>query len=197
MHHQAQFMEILKNIHIEKFFRTSKKYLLPSKKFNEELAQVYSDLYGLKIIGYRFFTVYGEWGRPDMFYLKYLMYNFKDKIINVNNYGNHFRDFTYIGDVIEMLVKMLNVRVKSNHDVFNICSNNPIPLMKMIRFLDFLSNKKCKIKKTKFVKVDVLKTHGDNKKILRLINKRRFLKLEEGLKNTFDWFKKYYLKNNH
>ena len=69
--------------------------------------------------------------------------------------------------------------------------------MKMIRFLDFLSNKKCKIKKTKFVKVDVLKTHGDNKKILRLINKRRFLKLEEGLKNTFDWFKKYYLKNNH
>ena len=168
-----------------------------SKKFNEELAQVYSDLYGLKIIGYRFFTVYGEWGRPDMFYLKYLMYNFKDKIINVNNYGNHFRDFTYIGDVIEMLVKMLNVRVKSNHDVFNICSNNPIPLMKMIRFLDFLSNKKCKIKKTKFVKVDVLKTHGDNKKILRLINKRRFLKLEEGLKNTFDWFKKYYLKNNH
>ena len=96
-----------------------------------------------------------------------------------------------------MLVKMLNVRVKSNHDVFNICSNNPIPLMKMIRFLDFLSNKKCKIKKTKFVKVDVLKTHGDNKKILRLINKRRFLKLEEGLKNTFDWFKKYYLKNNH
>ena len=168
-----------------------------SKKFNEELAQVYSDLYGLKIIGYRFFTVYGEWGRPDMFYLKYLMYNFKDKIINVNNYGNHFRDFTYIGDVIEMLVKMLNVRVKSNHDVFNICSNNPIPLMKMIKFLDFLSNKKCKIKKTKFVKVDVFKTHGDNKKILRLINKRRFLKLEEGLKNTFDWFKKYYLKNNH
>ena len=168
-----------------------------SKKFNEELAQVYSDLYGLKIIGYRFFTVYGEWGRPDMFYLKYLMYNFKDKIINVNNYGNHFRDFTYIGDVTEMLVKMLNVRVKSNHDVFNICSNNPIPLMKMIKFLDFLSNKKCKIKKTKFVKVDVLKTHGDNKKILRLINKRRFLKLEEGLKNTFDWFKKYYFKNNH
>ena len=124
MHHQAQFMEILKNIHIEKFFQDVQKIFTPEQKFNEELAQVYSDLYGLKIIGYRFFTVYGEWGRPDMFYLKYLMYNFKDKIINVNNYGNHFRDFTYIGDVIEMLVKMLNVRVKSNHDVFNICSNN-------------------------------------------------------------------------
>ena len=52
------------------------------KKFNEELAQVYSDLYGLKIIGYRFFTVYGEWGRPDMFYLKYLMYNFKDDFLS-------------------------------------------------------------------------------------------------------------------
>jgi len=165
-----------------------------SKKFNEELAQVYSDLYGLKIIGYRFFTVYGEWGRPDMFYLKYLLYNFKNKIIDVNNYGNHFRDFTYIGDVIDMLIKMLNTRVKSNHDVFNICSNNPIPLMKMIRFLDFLSGKKCKIKKTKFVKVDVLKTHGDNQKILKLINKKQFTKLEDGLKNTFNWFKEYYLK---
>ncbi len=167
-----------------------------SKKFNEELAQVYSDLYGLKIIGYRFFTVYGEWGRPDMFYLKYLLYNFKNKTINVNNYGKHFRDFTYIGDVIEILVKMINAKILLKHDVFNICSNNPIPLMKMIRHLDFFSGKKCKIKKTKFVKVDVLKTHGDNKKILKVIKKRSFIKLEDGLEKTFNWFKKYYLKNN-
>ncbi len=178
----------------EIFLGNPKNIYSLSKKFNEELAQVYSDLYDLKIIGFRFFTVYGEWGRPDMFYLKYLLYNFKNKTINVNNYGNHFRDFTYIGDVVEILVKMLRVKLKTNHDVFNICSNNPIPLMKMVRQLDFLYGKKCKIKKTKFVKVDVLKTHGDNTKILKIIKKRNFVKLEDGLKNTFDWFKRYYLK---
>lgn len=178
----------------ENFSGNPKNIYSLSKKFNEELAQVYSDLYGLKIIGFRFFTVYGEWGRPDMFYLKYLLFNFKNKTINVNNYGNHFRDFTYIGDVIEILIKMLNIKLKLDHEVFNICSNKPIPLMKMIKYLDFLSSKKCKIKKTKFVKVDVLKTHGDNQKILKKIKKKSFVKLEEGLKNTFKWFEKYYLK---
>ena len=179
----------------ENFSGKPKNIYSLSKKFNEELAQVYSDLYGLKIIGYRFFTVYGEWGRPDMFYLKYLLYNFKNKVININNYGNHFRDFTYIRDVIEMIVKMINVKVKSNHEVFNICSNNPVPLMKMVKYLEVVSRKQCKIKKTKFVNVDVVKTHGENRKILKLIKKKKFISLETGLKNTFHWFKKYYLKN--
>tara|TARA_B100000029_G_scaffold514842_1_gene619267 strand:- start:4009 stop:4968 length:960 start_codon:yes stop_codon:yes gene_type:complete len=177
----------------ENFSGVPKNIYSLSKKFNEELAQVYSDLFGLKVIGYRFFTVYGEWGRPDMFYLKYLLYTFKNKVININNYGNHFRDFTYIGDVVDILIKMFTVKIKLNHDVFNICSNNPISLMKIVQQLNYLSGKKCKIKKTKLEKVDVIKTHGNNKKIIKLVKKTKFLELEKGLENTFKWFKNYYL----
>jgi len=177
----------------ENFSGVPKNVYSLSKKFNEELAQVYSDLFGLKIVGYRFFTVYGEWGRPDMFYLKYLLYTFKNKVININNYGNHFRDFTYIGDVVDILIKMLSAKIKLNHEVFNICSNNPIPLMKIVKQLDHLSGRKCKIKKAKLEKVDVIKTHGNNKKIIKLVKKTKFSKLEKGLENTYKWFKNYYL----
>ena len=185
--------ELKKYPYNENFSGTPKNIYSLSKKFNEELAQVYSDLFGLKIIGYRFFTVYGEWGRPDMFYLKYLLYTFKNKVININNYGNHFRDFTYIGDVVDILIKMLSIKIKSNHEIYNICSNNPIPLMKIVKYLDYLSGKKCKINKTKLEKVDVIKTHGNNKKIIKLIKKNKFSSLGEGLENTFNWFKNYYL----
>ena len=177
----------------EKFNINPKNFYGYSKKNNEETAEIYSKLYNVKSIGLRFFTIYGEWGRPDMFYLKYLLYTFKNKVININNYGNHFRDFTYIGDVVDILTKMLSVKIKSNHEVFNICSNNPIPLMKIVKHLDYLSGKKCKIKKTKLEKVDVIKTHGNNKKIIKLVNKTKFSKLEKGLENTFKWFKNYYL----
>ena len=66
-----------------------------SKKINEEMAQIYSELYGIKTIGVRFFSVFGEWGRPDMIFFKILQ-SIKKIILFLNNYGNHYRDFTYI-----------------------------------------------------------------------------------------------------
>ena len=93
----------------EKFVGVQKNVYSLSKKFNEDLAEIYSKVYNLRLVGLRFFTVYGEWGRPDMFYLKYFKSMNDKKIINVYNNGKHYRDFTYIRDVIEILFKLMKV----------------------------------------------------------------------------------------
>ena len=84
-----------------------------SKKTNEEMAQIYSRYYGIKTIGLRFFTVFGPWGRPDLVINKLIESFFKNKIFYLNNHGKHIRDFTYIDDVIEIIVK-LTVNQKKN-----------------------------------------------------------------------------------
>ncbi len=160
-----------------------------SKKFNEDLAEVYSKIYNLNLIGFRFFTVYGEWGRPDMFYLNYFNSMYLNKTVKIFNYGRHFRDFTYIRDVVDILVKVMKKKISASHQVFNICSNNPVNLMKFVSIMNKIAKNKCKIKKIKLQKVDVIKTHGDNSKLLKFINKKKFYQIEDGLKNTFEWFK--------
>ena len=165
-----------------------------SKKNNEEMAYIFSSQYKMKIIGLRFFTVYGEWGRPDMFMMKYLTssYDNKNKFY-LNNFGNHTRDFTYINDVCEIVYKLAFSRKKYlDHDVFNICSNNPVKLLDVINKLNKLTNKKPKINKIKLQEADVVKTHGSNKKILSIIGKTKFTSVMTGLINTVSWYKKYY-----
>ena len=140
-----------------------------TKKFNEELAYFYSSNFNMKLIGLRFFTVFGPWGRPDMLVLKLLDKIKNKKTFYVNNFGKHSRDFTYIDDVTDMIVNLLSKYKKIKKlDFFNICSNNPISLMKIINYI-MKQSKITKLKKIKFQKADVLKTHGSNKKILRII----------------------------
>ena len=107
-----------------------------SKKINEEISFIYNQFYNLKLTGLRFFTVYGEWGRPDMMMLKFIDSYFKKKIFRLHNFGRHTRDFTHIDDVVEILYKLLlrNNKLKSN-DILNICSNKPINLTKIISFM--------------------------------------------------------------
>lgn len=161
-----------------------------SKKFNEELAEIYNNIYGLSLIGMRFFTVYGEWGRPDMFYLNYFKSANLNKKIKIFNYGKHFRDFTYIRDVIDILMKIKDKKIENKHLIFNICSNKPINLMKFVDVMNKISKKKCKIQKTKLQTADVIKTHGDNSLLLKFIKKEFFFSIETGLSNTYNWFKK-------
>jgi len=164
-----------------------------SKKVNEDFAEIYSNFYNVKLIGLRFFTVYGEWGRPDMFYLKYLNALKKNKTISLYNYGNHVRDFTYILDVVDILNKLIFAKLKNKHELLNICSNKPVKLTKLILIINSIFKKKPKIKKTKLQQADVLKTHGDNSKLLRLIRKKNFYSIKQGLVNTIDWYKNYNL----
>jgi len=161
-----------------------------SKKFNEDLSLIYNKFYGINAIGLRFFTVYGEWGRPDMFYSKVLDAAFKKTKLYVNNYGNHSRDFTYIKDVNLILYNLLKSKIIPGNEVLNICSNNPLNIIKLIQSIEKKSSK-IKLFKRTMQKADVLKTHGENKKTKKYKLIKNFTPFETGIKNTLDWYKKY------
>jgi len=164
-----------------------------SKKINEEMADVFSRQYKISLIGLRFFTVYGEWGRPDMFMMKYLSSSFDKKItFYLNNFGKHTRDFTYILDACKIITKLIFTKKKYGHEIFNICSNKPQNLTEIIKKINLLTQKKPKLFKRKLQQADVVKTHGNNKKIKNFIGKQNFTSIDIGLRNTVNWFKKYY-----
>ena len=164
-----------------------------TKKFNEDIAKVFNKYYKINMTGIRFFTIYGEWGRPDMFINKLIFSNLKKKTFFLNNFGNHFRDFTYVGDVVEILYKLVKTKKIQNNQVFNICSNNPINLNYVIKLLQ-KNLGKTKIKKRTLQKADVIKTHGCNKKINKLVSFKNYTNFVNGLEKTIQWSKKYYLK---
>jgi UDP-glucuronate 4-epimerase len=159
-----------------------------TKKINEEMADIYSKSYKLKIIGLRFFTVFGEWGRPDMFIMKYLQSFFNRKKFFLNNNGNHIRDFTYIKDVISIILQLSRKKI-TKHKVYNICSNKPIHLKKIIKYFN-KNNIKPKIILKGLQASDILKTHGDNRLVLREAANIKFTKTETAVENTINWYKK-------
>ena len=176
----------------EDFKINPKNFYGYSKKNNEEMAEIYANLYNVKSIGLRFFTIYGEWGRPDMFMLKYLQFLFFNKPnFYLYNYGNHFRDFTYIKDVTKIIDKLINKKLTKSHTVFNICSNNPVKITKIIDIINSVANKKTLIKKTKLQLADIIKTHGNNNRIKQFTGFKKFTKIDDGIKNLVYWFIKY------
>ncbi len=162
-----------------------------TKKINEEISSIYNNYYNLKLTGLRFFTVYGEWGRPDMMMLKFISSFYKKKEFKLFNFGNHERDFTYIGDVVKILeILLFKHRKLKRNDIFNICSNKPINLKKIINFMK-KNGINPKIKKVSLQKADILKTHGNNKKILSVTKFKNFIGWQEGIMKTINWYKKY------
>ena len=180
----------------EKSNGIQKNLYASTKALNEKLANLYFKNFDVPVMGLRFFTVYGEWGRPDMLYLKYLSAIKKGKIINLYNFGNHTRDFTYIDDVSEILLKLAHIKNKKyfRNNIMNICSGKPIRLKDYLKFIEKLYGKKCKTKKIAKQKIEILKTHGSNTKIKKLVKKNKFINYKVGLNNTVKWFKSYYFK---
>ena len=156
-----------------------------SKVVNENLANFYSEKYKIKIIGLRFFTCYGEWGRPDMFLFKLFKSIETKKYLNLNNYGNHYRDFTYIEDVLKIISKLIKSNLKK-HEIFNVCSNKPLNILKIT---NLFKNKGLKIRKIKKHPADVYKTHGDNKKVLKITKNINFTNPFNAILNTYKWYK--------
>ena len=165
-----------------------------SKKNNEEVAKIYSKKYKTKFIGLRFFTVFGERGRPDMFSFKMIFSVFKNRKLYLNNSGNHYRDFTYIKDVVIILRKLISLKIKNKYETLNICSSRPVFLK------DFIKISEKYLKKINIVNVplhpaDVYKTHGSNTKLFKLIKKMQFTNLDTAIKNTIESYKKYKIYN--
>ena len=164
-----------------------------SKKINEEVSEIFYRYYNLKCTGLRFFTVFGEWGRPDMMMMKYINSYYKKKIFQLNNFGKHTRDFTYVGDVVKILFLLIIKHKKlKNLDILNICSNKPVKLKSIIELMK-KRNIKPLIKKAPLQKADILKTHGSNSKVLKITNFKKFEKLEVAINRTVDWYQKNYL----
>jgi UDP-glucuronate 4-epimerase len=159
-----------------------------SKKMNEEYVNI-SLNNKTKYIGLRFFTVFGEWGRPDMLILKFLDYARKNKEFLLNNGGNHWRDFTYIEDVVEILSMLKNKKFKKNQ-IYNICSNRPIHIKKLVNYLIKKTHNK-KIKNVKHNSYEAFKTHGQNNKILKTVSFKKFSDFYTTVDATLKWYKEY------
>ncbi len=158
-----------------------------SKKLNEIIADYYSKKIKTKFIGMRFFTIYGEWGRPDMFFLKLFKSALLRDVFYLNNYGNHDRDFTYIGDIYN-LINILITKSKKKHTIYNFSSNNPINISNLVNKVK--ENHLFKVKLAPLHIADIIKTHGSNRKILKKTKYKYFMDINEGFDITFDWYKK-------
>jgi UDP-glucuronate 4-epimerase len=161
-----------------------------SKMMNEEIASMFVKNFNMKLAGLRFFTVFGEWGRPDMLLIKFFNYADQKKTFSVNNSGNHYRDFTYIKDINKILYELFKKFNFKKHEVFNICSGKPYKLSFVVKILSKISNY-YKFINVPFQKVEVLKTFGNNKKIIKITGKIKFTNINIAIQNTYNWFKKY------
>lgn len=159
-----------------------------TKKNNEETAEIFSNMYNFNIIGLRFFTIFGEWGRPDMLILKFLISVYKKKKILVYNFGKHDRDFTYIKDVVKIVSLLISKDFKKKHLILNICSGIRIKLSDVINYLRKITKYK-NIKEVKYNSSEVLHTHGDNKLVKKLTNFKEFTNIFEAIDSTYLWFK--------
>ena len=174
----------------EKFEINPKNIYGFTKKMNEISAKIYSLNSNIKFVGLRFFTVFGEWGRPDMLLFKLMRAFKKKKVFYLNESGNHHRDFTYIKDVVYILNKLIKINLKENNSVYNICSNRPVKVAKIVtKMKKKLKGLKIKNISPKIIKkIEVNKTHGDNRKILKLIKTNKFTKFDIALRNTIKWY---------
>lgn len=161
-----------------------------SKLSNEHFANSISKSIKTRITGIRFFTIYGPWGRPDMMIMKYLIASKKNKKFLLYNKGDHYRDFTYIDDAINICEKLIYKNFKNRFDIFNICSSRPLLITKVLKEIEKYTKKPTILKKGRD-KADVYKTYGDNKKIQNYLNKKiKFTDYKTGVKKTCEWFLK-------
>lgn len=177
-------------------FETSRpiSFYAASKKCNEIMAHSYSHIYNLKTIGLRFFTVYGPYGRPDMALFKFTNNILKNKKIELYNYGNHLRDFTYIDDIVDGILSVA-FRQRNSHEVFsifNIGSGKSLNLIDYIIAIEKKLGKKAKIKKLPLQKGDVIKTHSDISLLKKYSNYKPRVGIQKGVSNFIEWFLNYY-----
>jgi UDP-glucuronate 4-epimerase len=177
-----------------------------TKKSNELMAHTYSHLYGLPTTGLRFFTVYGPWGRPDM-----APFLFTDAIengqpINVFNNGKMQRDFTYIDDIVEGVIRIqdiipavditsINVEGSPLYSVYNIGNNQPIELEIFISCIEDALNKKAVKKYLPMQDGDVVRTFSDVTSLEKIINYKPTTELNYGISQFVSWFKDFYQNN--
>ena len=166
-----------------------------TKSSNELMAYAYHSLYNLCAIGLRFFTVYGPLGRPDMAVYKFSKKIIQNKNIELFNKGNHTRDFTYISDVIKCILNCINKYKNQKlkiYEIFNVGNGKPEKITYLINILSKELNKKAKIKLNKLQMGDMVNTKASINKTKSFLKFKPKVKLNEGVKEFVNWFKKYH-----
>ena len=167
-----------------------KNYYAKTKLSCEKIIKTTFIKSNTEFVIFRFFTVFGPFGRPDMFIHKFLNSIKNKKKIFLHNNGLNYRDFTYIDDLIKILILTLKKFPKDK--ILNICRSKPIKTINLVKLISNLyGSKTSKIVNTGFVKGEMLKTHGSNNLLKKNFKKIRFTKLELGLKKTVDIYKKF------
>ncbi|MEX1259591.1 MAG: NAD-dependent epimerase [Balneolaceae bacterium] len=166
-----------------------------TKKANELMAHTYSHLYGFPTTGLRFFTVYGPWGRPDMAYLKFANLMKDGNSIDVYNHGKMARDFTYIDDIVECIVRLIPKPPKSDdvpYQLFNIGNGSPVNLLEFIEILEKNLGMKAEKNMMPIQPGDVEKTWADVEDLFEYIGYRPQVGIEEGISKFVEWYERYY-----
>ena len=179
-----------------------------TKKANELMAHTYSHLYRLPCTGLRFFTVYGPWGRPDMALFLFTRAILEDQPLKVFNHGKMQRDFTYIDDIIEGVVRVLGRLPQPNprwsgaapdpgtssapYKVYNIGNNNPVELIKFIEVIEAALGKKAKKKFMDLQPGDVVATYADVDDLMQDVGFKPATPIEVGVERFVEWYKDFY-----
>ena len=182
-----------------------------TKKANELMAHTYSHLYSIPTTGLRFFTVYGPWGRPDMALFKFTKAMLEGKSIDVYNYGKMKRDFTYIDDIVEAIVRIQDVIPQPDPEwtveegspatssapyrVYNIGNSSPVELMDYINALEQALGLEAKKNMMPIQPGDVLNTSAETQALYKTIGFKPETPVQQGVKNFVDWYKEYYQYN--
>jgi len=179
-----------------------------TKKANELMAHTYSSLYQLPTTGLRFFTVYGPWGRPDMALFKFTKNILEGKAIDVFNNGNHRRDFTYIDDIVEGVIRTLDKLPVPNpawngdapdsatsyapYRIYNIGNNQPVELMRYIEVLEQCLGKQAEKNMLPLQQGDVPATYADIDDLMRDVGFKPNTPIEKGIDNFVRWYREFY-----
>ncbi|MDB4037943.1 NAD-dependent epimerase [Candidatus Thioglobus sp.] len=178
-----------------------------SKKANELMAHTYSHLYGLPTTGLRFFTVYGPWGRPDMALFKFTKAILEGEKIQVYNFGKHRRDFTYVDDIINGIILVLDRPAKPNQflnesdlnagtsnapwRIYNIGNNSPVELLDYIEAIEESLNIKARKELLPLQLGDVIETFADVEDLVKDFGYKPTMRVKQGVKNFTSWYKSY------
>jgi UDP-glucuronate 4-epimerase len=179
-----------------------------TKKANELMAHTYSSLYNIPCTGLRFFTVYGPWGRPDMALFIFTKAILEGNPINVFNYGKMQRDFTYIDDIVEGVVRVMDKIPEPNpkwngetpdsatsyapYKIYNIGNNNPVELMHFIEVLEDYLGKKAVKNLLPIQQGDVPATYADVNDLIKDVGFKPSTPIEDGIKRFVGWYREYH-----
>ncbi|MEK7511143.1 MAG: NAD-dependent epimerase/dehydratase family protein [Patescibacteria group bacterium] len=160
-----------------------------TKKANESLAHAYNHLFGIEMIGLRFFTVYGPWGRPDMALFKFVRAAISGDVIELYNQGKAKRSFTYIDDIVDGIVRLVKVKPQARYEMYNLGGTEAVELVRFVKIIEDRVGKTTRKKLLPLQPGDVEATVADCSKARKDFGYEPTVSIEEGIARFVDWFR--------